>query len=126
MGHSLYSCFFHKQKYRSCGKIGHIAKACQIAGKKHTTGNKKPENNRTRKEDTVSMVTESVTESEPDDVPLFAIQSPGNKTDSHIEVQLEIQGIKMRMELETRVSVSIISSRAYAFLRGSKEGFAPP
>ena len=45
------------------------------------------------------MVTETITESEPDDVPLLAIQSLGNKTDSHIEVQLEIQGIKVRMEL---------------------------
>ena len=32
------------------------------------------------------MVTESTTGSEPDNVPLLAIQSPGNKTDSHCKV----------------------------------------
>ena len=112
VGHSPDSCYFRKQKCRSCGKVGHIAKACQAADKKHTAGSKKPENKRTRKK-TVSMVTESITESEPDDVPLLAIQSPRNKTDSRIKVQLEIQGVKMTMELDTGASVSIISSRVY-------------
>ena len=59
------------------------------------------------------MVIETTTESEPDDVALLAIQSPGNKTDSHIKVQLEIQGVKMTMKLDTGASVLIISSRAY-------------
>ena len=59
------------------------------------------------------MVTETITESEPDDVPLLAIQSPGNKTDSRIKVRLEIQRVKMTMELDTGASVSIISSRVY-------------
>ena len=59
------------------------------------------------------MVTETTTGSEPDDVPLLAIQSPGNKTNSHIKVQLEIQGVKMTMKLDTVASVSIISSRGY-------------
>ena len=113
VGHSPDSCYFRKQKCRSCGKIGHIAKACQAADNKHTAGSKKPENKRTRQKDTVSMVTESTTESEPDDVSLLAIQSPGNKTDSRIKVQLEIQGVKMTMELDTGASVSIISSRVY-------------
>ena len=59
------------------------------------------------------MVTEITTESEPDNVSLLSIQSSENKTDSRIKVQLEIQGIKMTMELVTRVSVSIIPSRVY-------------
>ena len=59
------------------------------------------------------MLTETTTEREPDDVPLLAIQSPGNKTDSCIKVQLEIQGVKMTMELGTGASVSINSSRVY-------------
>ena len=59
------------------------------------------------------MLTETITESEPDDIPLLAIQSPGNKTDSRIKVQLEIQGVKMTMELDTGASVSIISRRVY-------------
>ena len=58
------------------------------------------------------MVTETTTGSEPDD-PLLAIQSPRNKTNSHIKVQLEIQGVKMTMKLDTVASVSIISSRGY-------------
>ena len=49
VGHSPDSCYFRKQKCRSCEKIGYIAKACQTADKKLTTGNKKPENKRTRK-----------------------------------------------------------------------------
>ena len=44
---------------------------------------------------------------------LLAIQSPGTKTDSRIKVQLEIQGVKMTMKLDTGASVSIISSRVY-------------
>ena len=44
------SCYFRKQKCRSCGKIVHIAKAYQTADNKHTTGNKKPENKRTKKQ----------------------------------------------------------------------------
>ena len=31
--------------------------------------------------------------------PLLAIQSPGNKTDFYIKVQLEIQGIEITIEL---------------------------
>ena len=66
---------------RSCGKTGHIAKAWQIANKKQTTVNKKSENKRTRKIDTVYMVTYTTTESDNDDVPLLATQSLVNKTD---------------------------------------------
>ena len=60
------------------------------------------------------MVTETTTEGEPDCVPLLAIQSPGNKTDSRIKVQLEIKSIKIIMELDTGASVSIISNRVYS------------
>ena len=65
------------------------------------------------------MVIETTTGSKPDDVPLLAIQSPGNKSNSHIKVQLEIQGVKMTIKLDTVASVSIISSRGYkrTFLR---------
>ena len=69
------------------------------------------QNKWTRDRSTVSMVTETTTETEPDCVPLLAIQSPRNKTDSRIKVQLEIQGIEMTMELDTGASVSIISNR---------------
>ena len=44
------------------------------------------------------------TESEADDVSLLAIQSPGNKTDFCIKVQLEIQGAEITMELDTGAS----------------------
>ena len=47
---------------------------------------KTPYNKITREKDTVSMVTETNTESEPDYVPLLAIQSPGNKINFHIKV----------------------------------------
>ena len=60
------------------------------------------------------MVIETTTETEPDCVPLLAIQSPGNKTDSHIKVQLEIQGNEMTMEVDTGASVSIISNIVYS------------
>lgn len=94
--------------------MSHTAKACQSVNKKQAAVNKKPQNKWTRDRSTVSMVTETTTETEPDCVPLLAIQSPGNKTDSRIKVQLEIQGIEMTMELDTGTSVSIISNRVYS------------
>ena len=85
----------------------------------------KHDNKRTRKEDTVSVVTE--TESKPDDVSLLAIQSTGNKTDFCIIVQQEVQGAKITMELDTGASLSrrvyrenfskIILQRSYATLK---------
>ena len=54
------------------------------------TVNKKPQNKITREKDTVYMVTETNTESEPDYVPLLAIQSPGYKIYFHIKVWLAL------------------------------------
>jgi len=46
-------------------------------------------------------------------LPLLVILLLGNKSDSCIKIQLEIQGVEMTMELDIGASVSIISDRVY-------------
>jgi len=86
----------------------HIAKACQATNKKQSAAN-----NKRAKKGTVSLLTEPANESEPKDLPLLAIQSLRNKSNSRIKIQLEIQGVEMIMKLDTGASVSIILDRVY-------------
>ena len=125
-GHSPDACYFREQKYRACGKKGHIAKVCHSTENSASRDKGKPPGKFWRKRppqgtgdkhkaDYVAQQ-QSDRGSSPEgqeDMPVFMIQTVKGKPETGITVEPEVNGVPLEMELDTGASVSIVPEKTW-------------
>ena len=100
--HAANSCRFMQATCHKCHKRGHIAKVCR-SGQKQMSNQPKVQEPRQPKKTTHSIQEEQSTE-----LTLFNVNQPSSS--QPIMVELEVNGQKLPMELDTGTAVSLISS----------------
>ena len=127
VGHLPDACFYKLQKCRNCGKKGHIAKVCRHRGEKgafhgtarpnatqsqlHTSGRKPNQTSYVEQESSNEFPLAKVPELETGG--LFAVCNTKRNPDSAIILEPVVNGVTLRMELDTGASVSLISEKVW-------------
>ena len=114
-GHPPDRCFYKQQKCRVCQRMGHIAKMCKSRGAPYGTlsprgspkTNKQPFRN-----GNAGYVDAEFSEPSKDtqDAELFAVSTP---RDTLIILKPTINGVELKMELDTGTTVSLASERVW-------------
>ena len=115
VGHLSWQCSFKNAKCHNCGKVGHIKKACR---NKLNSGGVLTEATRQGKQSTKkAAVGRTVKTVEPSDTSLVEEyplhQLTENSGSNPIELNVDVQGETISMELDTGAAVSLISERTY-------------
>ena len=116
VGHFAWQCPFKNTKCHNCGKVGHIKKACR--SKQDTGGslieatrqNKQQTKKSTGGRNTVKTV-EPLDSTDTEEYPLHQLTE--NSNSKPIELEVEVQGKTISMELDTGAAVSLISEKTY-------------
>ena len=117
-GHPREKCYFKTQKCKNCGQKGHIAKVCRATQKQQSAKNlAQPPPRRTKSTRQHAnfvdnnQTTPDQTDAETTDLRgMFTINSVNNQPNNCINVELLINGIPLKMTLDTGASVTIISA----------------
>ena len=124
--HLATACRFIREKCRSCGKTGHIAKVCRSKQKQVQSGYSSKQDKRTNQlevdnleEVKVSSASSDSLSSSPYD--MFAISSRA----SPITVSVKINNCPLSMELDTGAAVSVISESMFHSLLGKSIELQP-
>ena len=99
--HAASSCRFIQATCHKCQKRGHIARVCR-SGEGKTRISTQPKVPETKK------TTHSIQEEQSTDLTLFTVNKPSSS--EPITLELEINGQKLPMELDTGAAVSLIST----------------
>ena len=97
--HSPHLCRFKSECCHSCGKIGHIAKACLS----------RPQNKKspaTKSNKPVHNITETAENSAESEYQLFVIQNPSSNP---LKTALLVEGQQLTMEIDTGAAISLVS-----------------
>ena len=115
VGHLSWQCLFKNAKCHNCGKVGHIKKACR---NKQDSGVVLTEATRQGKQQTkkaaVGRTVKTVEPSDTSSVEEHALhQLTEDSGCNPIELNVDIQGETISMELDTGAAVSLISGKTY-------------
>ena len=115
VGHLSWQCSFKNAKCHNCGKVGHIKKACR---NKLNSGGVLTEATRQGKQSTkkaaVGRTVKTVEPSDTSSVEEYPLhQLTENSGSNPIELNVDVQGETISMELDTGAAVSLISERTY-------------
>ena len=121
-GHTPDHCFYKHQKCRVCQKKGHIAKVCRNADRGAPHGTSSPggspkntksfRNKKSGRADYVDTETEESQDiqSEDNDAELFTLSA---LRDPPIVLKPTVNGVELKMELDTGATVSLASERTW-------------
>jgi hypothetical protein len=117
--HSAAECRFKDVDCRQCGKRGHLARACrskslQIKSKPTRKGNSQA----TRRKPT-HMVREESDEEEMEEYNMYNVND--NKAKSSYMATPIVNGVEMKMEIDTGAALSVISEKTYKRLWKKKD-----
>ena len=106
-GHGASKCRFKSATCHKCGKTGHIKAVYQSSVAKE----QKPQHQRVK----TLLESENVELGRSqDEYTLFGLSSVNNR--SPIEVELDIDGVSVRMEIDTEASLSLVSEASFTRL----------
>ena len=117
--HMTSVCRFKEVQCHSCGKKGHISKACR--SKKHTDATSHLQ----KKSQTLTMSVQSGNPESPEsdtDDESYNLFSIGGQSATPIEVNVTINKKPLIMELDTGASYSLISEQTYQSIWPEKDG----
>ena len=123
VGHLPDQCYFKDQLCKNCKKKGHIAKVCRkapasaesMSRTKHKKNTRNKSVNSVEKEPSPSEADASSSDS------LFTIYMTENSSVPSIVVTPTVNGIPLKMELDTGASISIISEKTWKDLFHSEK-----
>lgn len=104
-------CLFKDTKCHACGKTGHISRVCRSKREKGRSG---------RTQDAHHIHEEELEEQDSNPYPFHTMQ---NKRFRPYKVEIKIEGNDLDMEIDTGVSLSVISEKAFKALCGGEGKF---
>ena len=106
-------CPFKEAKCHNCGKTGHIRRTCRSKPKR---ASRDPRQDWSRRQDSVKLVHEGDPDSD-DSYEEYGLHQVTSKVPSRpLELDVEVEGQRVTMELDTGAAVSLVSESTYRHL----------
>ena len=99
--HSPEKCYFRTKKCRKCLRTGHIAKISRVP-READTATEKVDTKYVEQDNTQTLSNES-------ELGLFTVKAVQGQSDDGIYVDLRVNGVSLRMELDTGAALTLVS-----------------